>query len=131
MKQKIEEEVIKMNLSDSIIFYGWTANPLDYIIKADMLVLPSIIEGLPGVILEAMYCRTTVVAYDVGGIHELIEHKQTGFLVGKNDELNFVNSMQEALTIDNMVNEKAYQQVVNHYTNKSIAKEFEKTYSIF
>jgi len=130
MKQKIEEEVIKMNLSDSIIFYGWTANPLDYIIKADMLVLPSIIEGLPGVILEAMYCRTTVVANDVGGINEIIEHKQTGFLVGKNDELNFVNSMQEALTIDNMVNENAYHQVLNHYTNKNIAKDFEKTYTI-
>ena len=38
--------------------------------------------------------------------------------------------MQEAFTIDNMVNEKAYQQVVNHYTNKSIAKDFEKTYTI-
>ena len=54
----------------------------------------------------------------------------TGFLVGKNDELNFVNSMQEALTIDNMVNENAYHQVLNHYTNKSIAKDFEKTYTI-
>jgi glycosyltransferase involved in cell wall biosynthesis len=128
MKQKIEEEVIKMNLSDSIIFYGWTANPLDYIIKADMLVLPSIIEGLPGVILEAMYCRTTVVAYDVGGIHELIEHKQTGFLVGKNDELNFVNFMQEALTLDSSFKEKAFQLVTHNYTNKNIAKYFEKTY---
>jgi len=130
MKQKIEDEVIKMNLSDSIFFYGWTANPLDYIIKADMLVLPSIIEGLPGVILEAMYCKTIVVANDVGGINEIIEHKQTGFLVEKNDELNFVKTMQEALTVKNMVIEKAYQQVVNHYTNKSIAKDFEKTYTI-
>jgi hypothetical protein len=33
-----------MNLSDTIIFYFWTANPLDYIIKADMLFLPSIIQ---------------------------------------------------------------------------------------
>jgi glycosyltransferase involved in cell wall biosynthesis len=95
-----------------------------------MLVLPSIIEGLPGVVLEAMYCKTNVVANDVGGINEIIEHKQTGFLVEKNDELSFVKSMQEVLTIDNMVNEKAYQQVVNHYTNKSIAKDFEKTYTI-
>jgi hypothetical protein len=38
--------------------------------------------------------------------------------------------MQEALTIDNMVNENAYQQVLNHYTKKSIAKDFEKTFTI-
>ena len=44
--------------------------------------------------------------------------------------MNFVDSMQEALTIDNMVNENAYHQVLNHYTNKSIANDFEKTYTI-
>lgn len=51
-------------------------------------------------------------------------------LLKKNDELNFVNSMQEALTIDTSFKEKAFQQVLNHYTNKNIVKEFEKTYSV-
>ena len=36
--------------------------------------------------------------------------------------------MQEALTIDSSLKEKAFQQVLNHYTNKNIAKYFEKTY---
>ena len=74
-----------MNLSDTNIFYGWTVNPLDYIINADMLFLPSIIEGFPGVLLENMYCKSPVLANDVGGINEIIEHKQIGFLVEKSD----------------------------------------------
>jgi glycosyltransferase involved in cell wall biosynthesis len=48
-----------------------------------MLLLPSKIEGLPAVIPEAFYCKTPVVAYNVGGIAELIKNNVTGWLVEK------------------------------------------------
>jgi glycosyltransferase involved in cell wall biosynthesis len=48
---------------------------------ADCLVLPSLSEGLPTILVEAMFCRTPVIATDVGGVPELVQHGHTGLLV--------------------------------------------------
>lgn len=53
----------------------------DYYRAADALILTSIAENLPYVILEAMSCGLPVVAFDVGGVKEEVEHKKTGYLV--------------------------------------------------
>lgn len=128
-KKDLEELVAKMNLKDKITFYGWISNPMDYIAKADLLVLPSIIEGLPGVILEAMYCKVPVVAYDVGGISEVIDNLTTGYLVPKNDESIFVAAMIKALTENNEVLVKnAFDLVNKKYNNRAIAQQFEAVY---
>ncbi|GAA3948351.1 glycosyltransferase [Chitinophaga oryziterrae] len=47
---------------------------------ADVFVLPSLIENLPTVLLEAMACGTPGVAFNVGGIKEIIDHKINGYL---------------------------------------------------
>lgn len=129
LKSSIQQLVASMNLEDKVIFYGWVSNPIDYIANADVLVLPSIIEGLPGVILEAMSVKTVVVAYDVGGISEIIEHNSTGFLVPKNDELNFVNYINIALKEDlSKIIKNASIFVNEKYRNNRIARIFEKKY---
>ena len=71
---KIENDVNKMKLNSKITFYGFVNNTLSLIKSSKMyLFFPSIIEGLPAVILEAMYCEIPVVAYNVGGISEIVE----------------------------------------------------------
>jgi glycosyltransferase involved in cell wall biosynthesis len=47
---------------------------------ADVFILPSLIENLPTVLLEAMACGTPGVAFNVGGIKEIIDHKINGYL---------------------------------------------------
>jgi glycosyltransferase involved in cell wall biosynthesis len=47
---------------------------------ADVFVLPSIQENLPYTVMEAMACGTPCVAFDQGGVPDLIDHKQNGFL---------------------------------------------------
>lgn len=47
---------------------------------ADVFVLPSLSENLPNTIMEAMGCALPVVAFQVGGIPEMISHRQTGYL---------------------------------------------------
>ncbi|MFN3969039.1 glycosyltransferase [Flavobacterium sp.] len=128
-KKEIQQLATDLNLQDQVTFYGWVPNPMDYIAKADLLVLPSIIEGLPGVILEAMYCKVPVVAYNVGGISEVIDNLTTGFLVPKNEEAIFVTAMHQALT-ENMevLLKNAFDLVNEKYSNVTIAKQFESVY---
>jgi glycosyltransferase involved in cell wall biosynthesis len=47
---------------------------------ADVFVLPSIQENLPYTVMEAMACGTPCVAFDIGGVPDLIDHQQNGYL---------------------------------------------------
>src|SRR5690606_13345289 len=64
LRQDVEVIAAEMGVSQFITFYGFVNDPLTYIKAAHVLVLPSIIEGLPGVLLEAMYVTTPVIAYN-------------------------------------------------------------------
>jgi glycosyltransferase involved in cell wall biosynthesis len=97
LKVEIEREVAVRGLQDSVIFFGYQANPLQYLQVADCLLLPSIIEGMPAVILESFQCHVPVVAYDVGGVREIVKVDETGWLVEKNDELAFVTAVCDVM----------------------------------
>jgi glycosyltransferase involved in cell wall biosynthesis len=129
--KKIEMEKLSetLNLGDKITFYGWVSNPMNYVRKADVLVLPSIIEGLPGVILEAMISNVVTVAYNVGGVSEVVQNGKTGYLIKKNDEAGFVLAIEKAIYEDNQkLIQNAYEMVNQKYNNAAIAKQFEKVY---
>jgi L-malate glycosyltransferase len=131
LKEQVEEVVRQKGLTDKVVFYGFRNDALQLIQGADVLLLPSIIEGLPGVILEAFYCKTPVVAYDVGGIKEILKNDETGRLVPKGNEELFANEVLAA-TADTTTNqqlvENAYKLVTTQYLNSSIAKRFIDAY---
>ncbi len=56
---------------------------------ADLLVLPSLTEGMPAAVIEAGLSGLPVVAYSVGGIDEVVYHERTGLLVAAGDEPGF------------------------------------------
>ncbi|NLI56859.1 glycosyltransferase family 4 protein, partial [bacterium] len=53
----------------------------EYLIESDIFVLPSLSEGFPVVVLEAMASGLPVVATNVGGLPEIIQENKNGFLV--------------------------------------------------
>ena len=127
MKPQIEEIVKIKALDSKVKFCGFQKNALKYIRGADVLILPSIIEGLPGVILEAFYCKIPVVAYDVGGIKEILINNKTGRLIQKGDEKAFAKGILEALQSNahnkNLI-ENAHSLVTSQYLNSQIANQF-------
>ena len=72
-----------MGLSYAVRFTGYLDEGLKYKVldMCDVLVLPSLMEGCPAVILEAMRASKPVVATAVGGVTELVEDGITGILV--------------------------------------------------
>jgi len=60
-------------------------SPYNLVVNADVFVLPSLREGIPAALLEAMALRVPVVASRVGGIPEILEDGESGFLVEPTD----------------------------------------------
>lgn len=131
LKSQIEKEVKNMGLTSKISFYGFVDNPLSFIKAGDIFILPSIIEGLPAVILEAMFCEVPVIAYNVGGISEIVFNGETGCLIEKNDETGFASAINETLQ-DYKKNsfriDQAKKLVTDNFLNEIIADRFQNCY---
>lgn len=62
-------------------FLGFRRNAFDYLAHCDALLMPSLHEGLPYTLLEAMALGKPVIASNVGGLAEVLENSVTGLLV--------------------------------------------------
>ncbi|MFN4006507.1 MAG: glycosyltransferase family 4 protein [Chitinophagaceae bacterium] len=128
LETTIKTTVETASYQSQVHFLGRRDDVLQLMQLADAFVLPSLIEGLPGVILEAMYCKTPVIAYNVGGISEIV-NEATGDLIAKNDEAAFVDALVAVANHrpEDKI-EAAYQLVTTQYNNKSIATQFATMY---
>ena len=83
----------KYGISSRVHFLGFRRNILDFIAHANLLLMPSLHEGLPYTLLESMALGTPVIASAVGGLKEVLSHEITGLLIPAND----VNSLVDAI----------------------------------
>jgi glycosyltransferase involved in cell wall biosynthesis len=74
-----------LGLRDTVHFHGNVAQPASLYDRADIFVLPSHSEGSPNALLEAMAAGLPVIATQVGGVAEIVEHDRTGLLVPPDD----------------------------------------------
>lgn len=90
--EQIHERIKKNRFRSLLKVTGARPDALDFIYAADLLVLPARAEAMPRVILEAMALKTPVIASDVGGIPELIEHEKTGLLFSHHNPVELVDA---------------------------------------
>jgi glycosyltransferase involved in cell wall biosynthesis len=85
MREELEARVADAGLGANICFLGECSDVPSLLAQADILVRPSLLEGLPLAVLEGMAAGLPVVASRVGGTPELVRDGETGFLVEPGD----------------------------------------------
>ncbi|MBW8295258.1 glycosyltransferase family 4 protein [Sphingopyxis sp.] len=95
----IRARVSKLNLGERIRFSGGLpeAATLAEIARSDILVLPSLMEGLPVVLIEALALGRPVVASRVAGVPELIDEGQSGYMFAPSDWCDLAAVLQRLL----------------------------------
>ena len=73
----------KLELVSSVNFMGFQSHEkvLEIMENSDLIVLPSKMEGNPRVLVEAMMLKVPIVATNVPGIRDIVQHEETGYLV--------------------------------------------------
>lgn len=98
---------------------------------ADLFVTPSLQENLPNTIMESMACGTPCVGFDIGGIPEMIDHKQNGYVANYKDATDLARGLQWVLKQSSTKHllEEARNKVLTNYSETTIAKEYIAIYN--
>jgi glycosyltransferase involved in cell wall biosynthesis len=96
-EQELRAHADRLGVSERVVFAGYRADVAALMAGSDVFCLPSTIEGLPIVVLEAMAQGTPVVASAVGGTPELVEDGVTGLLVAPGDVDGLARALAQVL----------------------------------
>ena len=87
----------QLELNSAVVFTGFQSKPADYLGLMDIFLLPSFTEGTSMTLLEAMSLGIATVATRVGGTPEIVEDKETGFLIESDDQEAFTSAIKKLL----------------------------------
>jgi glycosyltransferase involved in cell wall biosynthesis len=122
MRSELEQLVGKLNLADRIEFCGFVESVAEEMRRADIFCRPSLSEGMPLTLLEAMASGLPVVVTPVAGVPEVVAHNQNGILVPKNDPASLSTALSDLLADEQRCRElstAAREEVVNEYSWQS------------
>jgi polysaccharide biosynthesis protein PelF len=126
---KCEELVSELGISDNFLFAGPTTSPESVYNEGDVVMLTSISEAFPFVVIEAMACAKVVVSSDVGGTKEVLEGY--GYIIKPKDYRMFADKVIYVLknpTIAQEMGLDAREAVLNGFTVEDMVENYAKVY---
>lgn len=94
----------------------------------DVFVTPSLSDNLPNTIMEAMSCGTPCVGFDVGGIPEMIDHKENGYVARYKDAQDLAEGIRYVTAKENnaRLSRAARNKVMQCYSEEAVASKYLK-----
>lgn len=89
----------------------------------DCIINPSLIENLPNVCLESIFCGVPVVAFDVGGTSDIVEHKKTGYLASPYDTMQLAEGVEWCLSQAEILSRNCLKKAKTDFDESEIIKK--------
>lgn len=127
-REEIERLSRSLGISDRIHFFGDQEDVASFMNAADVLMVTSDTEGIPATVLEAGFLGLPVVASNVGGLPECVDHGATGILVDDGNLEEGLSRAVVALASDDelrrSMGQRARERVLNELTIDRIADQY-------
>lgn len=85
LRGRLERQARELDIADRVHFLRTRADVPRFLAAADLFLLCSRTEGMPGCLIEAGLAGLASVSFDVGGVAEVVEHRVTGLVVSPGD----------------------------------------------
>lgn len=120
-RENLEKLSTELEIEENVSFLGKIPHEdvMELIKRFDIFVLNSIYEGLPHVVIEAMACRTPVIATNIRGTNEVVTDGETGLLVSPNNTEELKEKIIPLLRDEGLrkkLVENAYKSVIEKFT---------------
>jgi glycosyltransferase involved in cell wall biosynthesis len=132
-RQRIEDEIRALHLSKQVTMHGQIDRPHEALQQIGLLVLPSLAEGFGLVLIEAMAAGVPVVATDVPGIRDVVDHERTGLLVPRSAgiELAFgIMRLIEETSLRRRLIENGLREVRERFSWESVMRKYRQVLGI-
>jgi glycosyltransferase involved in cell wall biosynthesis len=134
LQNKIERQASKENRSSFVHFLGYVDNMLEFYSAVDTFVLPSVAEGLPRTLMEAMAAGILCIATKAGGVPELLDNGRYGLLVPSKDTNVLADAMLKTINMPQQEKEAiistAKKHIKKNYNHNAMIKKTEKIYNV-
>jgi len=117
--EELRRQVRAGKLDDRVTFLGYRSDIPELLAASDIFVLPSLTEGVPLAVIEAMRAGKPVIGTDAGGIPETVIHNETGVIVRAGNPGALADGIE--FLLDNpgtarLMGEKGYARFKEHFT---------------
>ena len=120
-----------LSIFEKVVFKGHVNNIVDYLNAGDIFVLPSLQEGMPNSLLEAMACGMSVVATKIGGVEDIVKDGYNGLLVKPGDAQDLAKGILKLIKDSDMrkrLSDNAHKTILEHYSLESVVPKYLKLY---
>lgn len=130
-KEELEKLTENLNMKDCVIFTGYRSDLPKLLKLSDIVVLISLWEGMPNLIIEGMLCKKPVICTKIGGGKEIIKDGENGFLVDPKDEKEIVEKILFLLKNEEkckIMGEKGYNYAKRIFSLDKMVENYQNLY---
>lgn len=132
METELKKLIGRLNVEHAFRFLGIVPSVPEIMRECDIFVRPSLTEGMPLTILEAMACGLPIIASKIPGTSEVVKDGETGILIKPGDVKQLSDAVIKLIEDENYakrIRVRAYEFIRNHYSWDRIAEEYLKIYN--
>ncbi|XOF35357.1 MAG: glycosyltransferase [Candidatus Electrothrix sp. YB6] len=129
---EMRQYAVELGISDAVIFAGFRPNIAAFYSALDIFVLPSLLEGTPMALLEAMSAQLPVIASEVGGVGRIIQDEENGLLVPPANAEKLASAMLRLLRLPEEADRmaaNAFATIAEKYSAKTMTDAYMRLYT--